>query len=360
MKYFFSIFLPYIALLGAMEPQQKVCGVTAKSPLILATKQEKVVLYAQRCPGSHEYIRRNGILVLRPKAKATVLVMHGYTCDKVDVGFMRLIFPEHNLLLFDFRAHGEDIEGQCSTMGHDEVHDIFAAVDFLRSHEGTKHLPIIGWGFSMGASTAIVAQSHDPSLFKALILDCPFDSSANLVRRGMDKIKTIRIPWVNYEVAIPGRHLLEQYAFHEYVQPFLLFCLKMFANMDSTRIMTTPKAIMPQESIKKVKIPCFFVTCIADNRVPFDAVFTDYTNAAGIKRLWLTKGKRHFGSIFHNPELYKEVLNQFIADILSGSIEYQPHEQVFSEVTYERLAKKHAQLYLYELPENCKQLLSCT
>ncbi|MCL4380361.1 alpha/beta hydrolase [Candidatus Dependentiae bacterium] len=356
---FFAVALMMMAVSLDGIPPGKLCGVTAKTPLVLATKQEKVELFAQRCPHSREYIRRHGILVLRPRAKATILVMHGYTCDKVDVGFMRLIFPEYNLLLFDFRAHGEDIEGQCSTMGRDEIYDIFAAIDYLRSHPSTKDLPIIGWGFSMGASTAIVAQATDPTLFKALILDCPFDSSLNLIKRGMDKLRTIRIPLLGYEVEIPGRHLLEQYAFHEYVQPVVLFFLRLFARMDATRVSTVPKAITPQESIKKVTIPCYFVTCVADDRVPFDAVYADYMNAAGIKRLWLTKGKRHFGSIFHNPELYKEVLNQFISDVLTGDIAYQPHEQVFSEVSYERMAKKHAQLYVHELPDECKRLLLC-
>lgn len=328
------------------------------APVTIASKQELVTLYPQRCPGSNECIRRNGILVLRPNATATVLVMHGYTCDKVDVGFTRLLFPTYNLLLFDFRAHGEDIEGQCSTMGHDEIYDVFAAVDFLRSHAATKNLPIIGWGFSMGASTAIVAQSVDPTLFAALILDCPFDSSANLVKRGFDKvIRKIRIPIIDYEFEIPGRQLLEQYAFHEYVQPVILWCLRFFAGMNAFRIQTTPKEITPQESIKKVTIPCFFITCVSDDRVPFDAVYADYRNAAGIKRLWLTEGDRHVGSVFNDPELYKIVCNKFIGDVLSGDIQRQPREELYTNVSWQRLVQKHEKLYVHKLPEEIRQAL---
>lgn len=328
------------------------------APVIVTSKQERVTLYAQRCPDSNECIRRNGILVLRPNATATVLVMHGYTCDKVDAGFTRLLFPTQNLLLFDFRAHGEDIEGQCSTMGHDEIYDIFSAVDFLKSHPATKNLPIIGWGFSMGASTAIVAQSVDPTLFTALILDCPFDSSANLVKRGFDKvIRKIRIPFFDYEFEIPGRQLLEQYAFHEYVQPVILWCLKLFAGMNAFRIQTAPKAITPQESVKKVTIPCFFITCVSDDRVPFDAVYADYRNAAGIKRLWLTEGDRHVGSVFNDPELYKIVCNKFISDVLSGDIQQQVRQQLYTNISWEQLKKKHAQLFVHELPEEIRRAL---
>lgn len=320
--------------------------------LLDAAKEQEVMLYAPCHPGSSELIGRKGVLVTRPGATATVIVMHGYTSNRVDTGLMRLIFPRYNLLLFDFRAHGEHTYGQRSTLGHEEVYDVFAAVDFIRLHKETSGLPIIGYGFSMGAATAIEAQSIDPTLFSALILDCPFDSSYKLVSRGMDKvIGKIRIPLIGIEFELPGRSLVERYAFNEYVQPVILFILKAFASMDSSLIPTTPKPIDPSESIKKIQVPCFFITCVADEVVPFDAVFEDYQNKVGFKWLWLTNGERHFGSVFNNPELYKELVDGFTQLVLTKKYEHEKRQQLFfSDVGYVQLQRRHARLYKHALP----------
>ena len=45
------------------------------------------------------YVRR-GILIKRPKAKATVLICHGYMCDKYDVSFLHIMFKEYNSMKF--------------------------------------------------------------------------------------------------------------------------------------------------------------------------------------------------------------------------------------------------------------------
>lgn len=295
-------------------------------------QEEVVTFYAQRNDHSNELIARRGVLVVRPQAHATVLVMHGYTVSKVDVGFLRLMFPQSNIFLFDFRAHGEHTIGQASTMGHDEVFDVFAAVDFLKSHTATAKLPIVGYGFSMGAATAIEAQARDPRLFQALILDCPFDSTENLLHRSLD-----RFDW-------PGRSLIERYAFDPRVQPVIMFLLRFLANFDSS-ITTAPKSISPLASAKNLTIPTLFITCYADARVPVDAVASVYANARGYKRLWVTRGARHYGSIFHNPELYQQVVGNFIEKVLKQTYIKDAHERVIVDVPRAELEAEHAQLY---------------
>lgn len=289
-------------------------------------KDEDVTFYAQKEAGSKEYNARKGYLTIRPDAKATVLALHGYTSNKEDANALRLLFPDYNLMVFDFRAHGENIEGQLSTMGADEVFDIFGAVSFLKSRKDIGHLPIIGYGFSMGAATGIEAQAQDPNLFIASIYDCPFDKSENIIHRGFDKLK---IKLFGYEFDFPGRNFLERHAFNPYVQTVLQFLFRKFAKMDASQINTMMKPISPMESIKKIKTPIFFIGCVADEAVPIASVKRIYENAPGKKKLWVTKGKGHFRSFFNNPEDYRKQVTEFINSVLSGEIaQAKPSEEV--------------------------------
>lgn len=322
------------------------------------SKEEAVTFYVLRDAQSNEHMARRGILVTRPGARATIVVMHGYTSGKTDMGVLRLMFSKHNIFLFDFRAHGEDVEGQMSTFGYDEVFDVFAAVDFLRARPETKDLPLIGYGFSMGAATAIEAQARDPQLFSALILDCPFDSSDNLIRRGLDRVMgSMTVPFLDITFSMPGKEFFQKYAFHPYVQPVLFFLLRVFAGMDASRVPTSPKKIEPIESVHALTIPLFFITCIADERVPLDAIVGIYANAPGYKRLWVTKGSRHYGSIFNSPELYQHMVGTFIDKVLSKTYLSEPPARVMVEVTRADAMRMHERLYDYQLPDQTLSVL---
>ena len=60
----------------------------------------------------------------------------------------------YSSLLIELRAHG-DSEGQKIGLGMDEYLDVKAGVNFLKSNEIYKDLPIIIFGVSMGGATAI-------------------------------------------------------------------------------------------------------------------------------------------------------------------------------------------------------------
>jgi pimeloyl-ACP methyl ester carboxylesterase len=320
--------------------------------------EEEVFFYSRSTDVSNEHLARRGVLVTRPYARATVLVMHGYTSNKVDMGILRLLFSPYNVLLFDFRAHGEDVEGQVSTFGCDEVYDVIAAVDYIRSHAEIKHLPIIGYGFSMGASTAIEANLRSPKMFDALILDCPFDSTDDIIKRGFDKIfTTIRIPFLEFEYEVPGRSLFERYAMNPYMQPVVIFLLSLFTGMDVSKVSTMPKHVRPVESAKNIRVPTQLITCYADSRVPLDAIVRIYKNIPSYKRLWITKGTRHFGSLFHNPELYQHMVTNFIEKVLGEMVAHEVHERVMGDVDEHEIVRMHNRLYNYPLPQDVRDFL---
>jgi dipeptidyl aminopeptidase/acylaminoacyl peptidase len=80
------------------------------------------------------------------------------------------------VLLFDFRAHGES-GGSRSSLGHHEQRDIAAALDFLKSRPEVDPKRIGIYGFSMGASTAILAAARTHA-FSAIVVDSAFTSRA--------------------------------------------------------------------------------------------------------------------------------------------------------------------------------------
>jgi pimeloyl-ACP methyl ester carboxylesterase len=288
---------------------------------------EKVTINSKVSPDSKESIARRGILVRYPSARATIVICHGFMCDKFDVGFVRQLFPKgsFNFLSFDFRAHGEDTKGQCCTFGRDEALDVIAAANFVKTHPDLKKLPVMVYGFSMGAVASIEAQAKQPDLFKAMILDCPFDSSENVVKKALANLK---FNILGYEFEMPGRQLMEKYVFHPYVQEFVKFVLKTVGHMDAKNIQTYIYRFSPAESIKKVEFPCLFIHCKEDKRVPVDAIRSIYNGAQGPKRLWVTNGRGHYDSFFYNPEKYSRHITTFFNEVITGQLGNGPKEHV--------------------------------
>jgi len=287
----------------------------------------KVAIPSKIAQDGKQIITRRGILVRYPNAKATVVICHGFMCDKFDVGFVRQLFPKgkYNFLSFDFRAHGEDAKGQYCTFGRDEALDVKAAADFVKNDPELKKLPVYVYGFSMGAVASIEAQAKDPSLFQAMILDCPFDTSENVVKKALEDLK---FSLFGYEFEMPGKQLIENYAFHPYVQEFVKFLLKTVAHMDAKNVQTYIYRFSPKESIKQVAVPCMFIHCKKDKRVSVSAIQSIYEGARGPKWLWITNGRGHYDSIFYSPERYAKRITSFFDQVMTGEINKKYRESV--------------------------------
>ncbi len=289
---------------------------------------ESVKFYSQKSHDSNEKILRHGLLKLKKDAPATVLVCHGYMCDKTDVGIFRTIFKDYNVLTFDFRAHGQEKDGQYSSLGHDEIFDVIGAVEYLRSRPELATKPLIAYAFSMGAVSAIGAQSKHGSLFDGMILDCPFDHTDTVLQKGIEQLKfTI----FGHEVALPGRTILQKYAYNHYVQKFVKAVFKAITPLDATKIKTRIMPVAPVESIENVNVPCYFITCKNDEKVPVDSVVSVYMGAKGFKRLWITNGRRHYDSFFSNPEHYVFRVNEFVDQVSHGQLKHDQSGYIFQD-----------------------------
>jgi pimeloyl-ACP methyl ester carboxylesterase len=278
-----------------------------------------------------ETLQRRGILVRKNYALGTVVICHGYLGCKRDALALKHLFPMYNVLTFDFRAHGDDRQGQVSTIGRDEAFDVIGAVHLVKADPTMRDKPIIAFGFSMGAVSAIQAQSIDETLFDAMILDCPFDSTDDAMRRGLEE--KMQITLFGKKFTIPGKQFLLDHMYDDSAQAVTQFLFQAITKLDGKAIATKFVRVRPVDSIKKITVPCFFIHCENDKKVPIYAVEQLYKNKPGFKRLWITQGKWHFGSYLNNPELYWYKVNKFLTKLHQQDITDREQEKVCDQRT---------------------------
>lgn len=291
-------------------------------------KEEVISFLSRESIDSDKKILRHGVLIRRPNAKGTVLICHGFSANKYDISFIHMMFKEYNSMAFDFRAHGQNPKGQVCTLGRNEAFDVLAAVKYIKNDPELKDKPLYAYGFSMGAVAAIIAQAQEENLFDALVLDCPYDSTDNLLDRG---INTFKFNLFGYNIPIPGSSILRSYAYNTYLQSFLKTMLKVFADMNSDPIATEIHPVYPNEAIKYVKVPCFIIGCVNDDKAPVEAVRAIFDGAQGYTRLWLTQGRRHFDSIFYKLPEYFYRVKRFLEKCRDGSIKYKVEKKIVKD-----------------------------
>jgi len=142
------------------------------TPLAAGLLGEEVV-FKSRGDG----LNLKGWLISAQGSTKTVIFAHGYRKNRLqdDVPGLSiaqaLVAEGYNVLMFDFRNSGES-EGDLTSIGQYEVQDLLGAVDFIKAKpEKAKQIDLLG--FSMGASTAILAGAREPAV-TAVIADSPF------------------------------------------------------------------------------------------------------------------------------------------------------------------------------------------
>ena len=282
--------------------------------LAYAQEVEEIMLQVPVDDDSGQVLVREGELIIRKNAPATVVFCHGFTCEKEDTRIFHAIFDTYNILFFDFRAHGKRKEGQCCSFGKFEKYEIKAAVDFIKKDPRLKHLPIVGYGFSMGAVSLIEAQAEWPYLFSGLVLDSPFDGSEAVLRRGLEKV---RFELFGYDVLAPLRAFLKRYPLHPTTQALMKFFLKTMARMDATSTPTCLCAVNPAASAQKIIVPTMIIGCENDEKIPADAFTQVYEQlSATNKKLHITSGRCHFDSFFSDPGTYTSMVRAFLDQVL--------------------------------------------
>jgi len=211
-------------------------------------------------------------------------------------------------------------------LGRNEAYDVMAAAEVLKKHPETKDLPLYVYGFSMGAVSAITAQAQDHTLFKGMILDCPFESSDNLFDRGMSNVK---VNVFGYKVSLPGTSYLKDYMYSSpRVQELVKRTLKALTRWDSVQVDTDLRPVYPEEAIKFITVPVFMIGSHNDDKAPEAVVKKLYTQIGSAtleqqnipKRLWISEGRRHFDTVLYNYDKYCYKVNSFLNKCLDGTM----------------------------------------
>src|SRR5260370_14467346 len=97
----------------------------------------------------------------QPHPAPTIVLCHGYRITRTYLRPVAALEYKYgyNVLLFDFRGHGES-ESVATSGGNAEVHDLHAALTVAAQQPETLPGKIILHGFSMGASIALLSLPH--------------------------------------------------------------------------------------------------------------------------------------------------------------------------------------------------------
>jgi pimeloyl-ACP methyl ester carboxylesterase len=227
-----------------------------------------------------------GLLIVRPQAKKNILICHGYRMAKERMHRFALMFPQDNVLLFDYRAHGES-DGESSSIGYYEKNDVVAALKFLQEDQRTQGLPIIGIGVSMGAVTLLSAAAESV-VCRAIILDAPFARLDEQTHR-----------------MITHRYKLPKF-------PFSFVARKFLEKLHNFKLTDVDSLV----SAKNLQTPVLMIHSRDDNTVPIENGRRIYQCINVHKEFWVVSGSGHARIFTDKPLEYQERIHAFLSTVL--------------------------------------------
>jgi len=237
----------------------------------------------------------SGILLKRSNAKANLVLCHGYRgCKELMYGYVD-IFPHFNILLFDFRAHGQS-EGRIISIGCHEYQDVIAATEFMKNATQMQDvsLPLILLGISMGGASAIKAASELPTLCDALIIDSTFSDLRKIMIKGF----TIKSGLPYY--------------------PFFPVIRWMFENAADCSISAMNSAFYA----KKISKPVMLIHSCNDNFISPANTLKIYENLNQSKysKVWIGPKCRHGWLHSYYSDLYRKKVSKFLRNSINTTV----------------------------------------
>ena len=230
---------------------------------------------------STDGIKLSGWLIPNNKAKATVVVMHGYPADKANLlGIAEFLAKEFNVFLFDFRSFGKS-EGNYTTAGYLERNDLLGAIKYL---EEEKNLTKIGlYGFSLGGAVALTTNHKN---IKAIATDSTYSKLSSMVKH---------MYGIFFILKYPLAFLTKIYG--------ILF---LGINIDDAS---------PVDNIKNIKAPVLLVHAEKDSQIPIEEAYLLH-EANKKAELWVVENAEHGMAYSINPEKYEKRVIGFFKENL--------------------------------------------
>ena len=258
----------------------------------------------------------------QPRPAPTIVMCHGYRASRAQLRHGAAIEYKsgYNVLLFDFRGHG-DSDSVITSGGNAEVRDLEAAIAAARMQPETLPNRIIIHGFSMGAATALLTPPQRE--VAAIIADSPFARSDDVLRRLMrHRLTSSSKSWGPLLHRLRLRILFPAAAWITVAMTILVFRLR-FGHTYVARPDTSFKRWMKQA--KKVQephsIPSLLIHALGDELIPFAHAqqLVAKAQAHGVAiETYFVDHPSHCGAYMHDPEQYTAVIQDFLFRHLKG------------------------------------------
>ena len=217
-----------------------------------------------------------------------VIYLHENCASRIQAmsNSMKICLLKHNinLVAFDFAGSGLS-EGKYISLGYHEKHQVRNVVDFSGTFPGVGNIGL--WGRSMGAATTLLYTPTDRRI-KCIVVDSPFSDFRKLAKEICKS--NVNIPSLLIEGAIS----------------IIGSTVKSKNGMDINDI-------KPINSVKKCKVPAFFIHAVDDTFVKYEHSENILNNYAGdIKKLkGITGG--HNGA---RPKALLDEIGEFFSEYL--------------------------------------------
>jgi len=220
--------------------------------------------------------------------KGTIIVCHGWGSDKADcLDIAKFLWNAgYNVLMFDFRGHGES-EGKYSSLGYYERRDLIAAIEYLKQRGETK---IGAIGFSMGGTVALMVAAEIPEL-AAVVAESPYVSFTDVVT-SFAKIqwKAPKHPFIPIAVWTAG-----------------------------LRLGFSPREVNLSKFVNKISPKPLFIICSnKDEEVPPYHAHKIFEHAKEPKEIWEIPKAKHLEAYSVAGEEYERRVINFFDNALSG------------------------------------------
>lgn len=226
---------------------------------------------------------------------STIIFVHGIGSMRSGDGAMdlasRLVERGFNILMFDLRGHGSSGGDQVSG-GYFEQWDVLGAFDFLAG-KGVPPRRIGLVGFSMGASTAVLAAAQEPAI-GALVADSPYAKASDLIAHEAAR-KTALPRWIT-PIFVPTAVLIANW----------------FYGIDLG-------SLVPEAAVVDLAYPILVIHGTGDRRIPFQQGQRVHQGAPAGSSIWLVPDVDHVDAFATYPEEYVER----VAVYLEGRFEAQ-------------------------------------
>jgi pimeloyl-ACP methyl ester carboxylesterase len=230
-------------------------------------------------------------------ARGTVVLVHGLNRSRIEMVKKVPFLHAHgwNALLFDLRHHGQS-GGGVSSFGWFEKADAHAAVDLARSRSGG---PVVLWGVSLGAATAVLAAAEDPGV-AGVVCDSSYRSLTDTVAHHLTLARSWRW-WMRIVPPWP-------------VRAEVLYWIGREGGFD-------PEAVDVKSAAAHLAgRPCLFVCNSGDKRMPSEIAFELKAAAGERARVLVVPGNSHGGAYRDGTAAYESAVAQVLDEAATGPI----------------------------------------